>query len=758
MADFRKWLYAFVAIAILAGMSIPASAQTFMQCAPNPNNPLIRAEGYTELAGDLFITCTGGTPTASGSLVPKVTITVFVSTPITSKIVDTGQNPAFNEALLVVDEAGAVGSANPILNCGSATAPYGTTPFTCDTISPAGNGTGVYNGTAGHPNVFQARQVNNSGGQAIQFIGVPIDAPGTVLVNGIAPTRTLRITNVRVNAVALNVTLSQGFSLVTVNATVAFNGTNFGGNQILNVPIATVRPGLVVTSGLFDGDDALAGSASFLQCNASRGVTTNALFLTEGFPSAFKVRNWAQIQTNGVPPTVSGGDWIWNATTATISPVDLNQNVPNALYNTESGLEYPGAACTPQANPVPNPPTGASSGTWPGGPAFSNVNGICLAGSASQGTRFAIQLSNVPVGSNPSVPLILELESGTGDNDTGVVTLVCGNDANGAGGTPGSCANNGAVPGTWLVPSTGLIVYEVAFDNPNALEYLEVPFYVNPTINLNANPPIGGTPQVGVTATAQASFAPFYPASAQGFAPVGAAQPMSSQLSANGAPIPRFRQDFQPTPPLSLYTYSKCACDMLFPWVVADATYTTSLIVANTSLDACAGTPCQAGFQALPQSGNVTFWFFGTTDVTFDSSNGASATPPGPTPANVIGCQTTAAAPAPCAPAANTTPHPVPPGSYVAFIVSPSGAIAGGQTAKNNLGPIVDGATGKVATNFAGYVIAQSEFQYCHGVANLSASGFSNTYVGLILDKAGRGMAGIQLRRTVQQFADELNN
>src|ERR1700681_2413402 len=121
-----------------------------------------------------------------------------------------------------------------------------------------------------------------------------------------------------------------------------------------------------------------------------------------------------------------------------------------------------------------------------------------------------------------------------------------------AGGTPGSCANNGAVAGTWLVPSTGLIVYEVAFDNPNALEFLEVPFYVNPTINLNANPPIGGTPQVGVTATAQASFAPFYPASAQGFATVGAAQPMSSQLSSAGAPIPRFRQDFQPTPPLQL--------------------------------------------------------------------------------------------------------------------------------------------------------------------------------------------------------------
>src|ERR1700681_1606836 len=240
MADLRKGLYAFVAVALLATLRMPANAQTLIQCAPSPNNPLVRAEGYTELAGDIFITCTGGTPTALGSLVPKVTITVFASIPITSKLTNTSQNPAFNEALLIVDEAGAVGSANAILNCGSAAAPYGPTPFTCDTTSPTGTGAGIYDGTAGHPNVFQGRQVNNSGGQAIQFIGVPIDAPGSALINGIPPVRTLRITNVRVNAAALNVSLSQGFSIVTVNATVAFNGTNFGGNQLSNVLIATV--------------------------------------------------------------------------------------------------------------------------------------------------------------------------------------------------------------------------------------------------------------------------------------------------------------------------------------------------------------------------------------------------------------------------------------------------------------------------------------------------------------------------------------
>ncbi len=60
MADFRKWLYAFAGVTLLAGLSVPASAQsTLMQCAGSANNPLIRAEEYTALAGDVFITCHG---------------------------------------------------------------------------------------------------------------------------------------------------------------------------------------------------------------------------------------------------------------------------------------------------------------------------------------------------------------------------------------------------------------------------------------------------------------------------------------------------------------------------------------------------------------------------------------------------------------------------------------------------------------------------------------------------------------------------
>ena len=70
-----------------------------------------------------------------------------------------------------------------------------------------------------------------------------------------------------------------------------------------------------------------------------------------------------------------------------------------------------------------------------------------------------------------------------------------------------------------------------------------------------------------------------------------------------------------------------------------------------------------------------------------------------------------------------------------------------------------------IAGNFTGYVIAQSQFQYCHGVASISAPGLSpQTYLGLVLDKSVRGggsnlsVTGTELPRTNQAFADQLEN
>jgi len=760
MADFRKWLYAFAGVTLLAGLSAPASAQsTLMQCQGSANNPLIRAEEYTALAGDVFINCNGGTPTTAGTSIPKATITIFVTnTAITSKLTQTTDNPAWNEAIMIIDEAGTTTSPNGLLNCGSTDAPFQTTPadLTCNVTSANGDGTGDYTGVPGRPNVFQARQVNGSFGQAIQFIGVPIDPPGPNVVgtgtNGCAagttcvPTRTMRVTNLRVNAVALNVyNLGNSFSLTTINTTVSFNGTNFGGNQIVNVQNGTVRIGLLVTqASAADNADTLTDPATFLQCNATPGFTTNSLRLSEGFPTAFKVRNFAQIIANGIAPGAPGQFYDWNGTTASITDPNINQNVPSALYNTETGINFDPALSVPS----PNPPEGTSSnGVAPTGEAFNGATGIATVGEPSQGTRFAIRVSGVPLGSNPSVPLTVHLETGNplDDIDTGVIVLVCGTDSHGYGGTTSSCTNSTSTPGTSPIAidanGNGIVVYEVAFADPNALEFADVVFYVNPDLNLNANPPVGGTPQVGVTGSANASFAPYYSTATAG---VGAAQKLTSSF-----PIPRFVDNPLPVPPVSLYTYSKCACDMLFPWVVGNTAINTSIVVSNTSLDPCAGSSpvCSAGFTALPQSGKVTFWFFGTADFNFNPATFGSATGAG----TVIGPQTSVS---------------VPPGSYMAFVISPSTAVAGGQTAGNGLKPI--------AGPFAGYVIAQSEFQYCHGIASLSGVGLTpQTYLGLVLDKARPvqtvivnnglttptvGSNTLQLQRTNQTYADELEH
>jgi hypothetical protein len=316
--------------------------------------------------------------------------------------------------------------------------------------------------------------------------------------------------------------------------------------------------------------------------------------------------------------------------------------------------------------------------------------------------------------------------------------MVCGTDSHGQGGSTAACAADG-IGGTSLLSldanGAGMVVYEVAFADPNALEFANVPVFVNPDIDLNANPPVGGTPQVGVTGSANASFAPFYATSVAG---IGAAHTLTSAF-----PIPRFVDNPLPVPPVSLYTYSKCACDMLFPWVVGNSAINTSIVIANTSLDPCGGSTCSAGFTASPQSGKVTFWFFGTADFNFNPSTFGSAT----TADAVVAPQTSTAS--------------VPPGSYMAFVISPSSAVAGGQTAGNGLKPI-EGA-------FAGYVIAQSEFQYCHGIASLSGVGLNpQTYLGLVLDKARAvnvfndansiSNSTGQLQRTTQTFADELEN
>ena len=474
--------------------------------------------------------------------VPKATITVFTSnTTFTSKITDASVtlNDNSNEALLVMDEAGSAapaGITSPILNCGNALAPFGIIPFMCD-ITGTSTGAGVYNGTSGRPNVFQGQQVPASGGTAIQFVGVPFDPQQAGVISG-PNVRVFRITNLRYNAASLGVYGGGGLAPAFLHTIVAFNGPNFGGNQIIQVVNGTVLGGLVVTSS------ANASPANFLQCTASNGNAKNDIILTEGFPNAFKVRNWRQIQDNGIPP--SGGDWSYKGA-PTWTQADVNQNVPNALYNTESGLMFPPGISDPS---ISNPPPGTgASDVSPGGTPFADVagvGGIDKAGTVTQGTRVAVMFSTAPNHSNPSVPNLVNLTDGA--TITGVMALVPGADANGAGGLPTQ------VPGTTAISDLpgGVAVYEVLFSNPNAIETATITVTVAP----------GSSPRIAAL-TATANFAPFYAPGRVANCPTGqvtsdCAVEMTSTSSRHGSgfPVPRFFDVVQG--PLAVYDYSKC--------------------------------------------------------------------------------------------------------------------------------------------------------------------------------------------------------
>ncbi len=111
MADFRKYALAVAGLACMFGVTNKASAQSFngFSCVANASTPFdMRAEGITEQAGDIVLSCTGGTVTpvlnAAGvaNTIPQVNITVSTNTNITSRLIN--GSSTVTEALLLVNE------------------------------------------------------------------------------------------------------------------------------------------------------------------------------------------------------------------------------------------------------------------------------------------------------------------------------------------------------------------------------------------------------------------------------------------------------------------------------------------------------------------------------------------------------------------------------------------------------------------------------------------------------------------------------
>lgn len=279
MAEFRRCLYALAFVALLAGLTVPASAQA-LQCQNTTGvPPTVRAEGYSELMGDLIIDCTGGVPTAPGQLVPQVNIAINLDTYVSSKVTAVvNGNTEFLEALLIIDEPNSPSNPTRVIrNCGAGNDDNTAAgPGVCNILGGGSAGAATtYNGTAGHPNVFQGRSLVLITGQTNQalFLGVPIDPPGTLCpasdpdgdgtANLAVPChRIIRITNIRGDASQTGVAQGNQTSSITAQ-TIA--------NPVSGLPldnpthiVARVQLGLV-TGGLTNNSVA-GGKFDFIQC------------------------------------------------------------------------------------------------------------------------------------------------------------------------------------------------------------------------------------------------------------------------------------------------------------------------------------------------------------------------------------------------------------------------------------------------------------------------------------------------------------
>lgn len=702
------------------------------------------------MVGDVLLACTGGTPTAAGVSVPQITIQIFLSQNVTSKITGvTGSSSTgssvFLEALLIIDEPNSsLNPSVPLLNCGysAALAPDSSLsgPGVCSIISNGAVGA-TYNGTAGHPNVFQGRQAL-SGNNSVVFQGVPFDPPGTV-------TRYLRITNVRANANGAGIAQANQTSVITMG--IASSGNNVLQLSIASQAVATVLKGLNSSTvfantsfaqcvsqakGLLTaspepafGATSTCGSSS---CDVSSSPTNNTftsgyanptIRFSEGFSSSWKVKNVAFTLGGGYGNTINGngiytggtvGQDAYSYTTGastnpTNYPGDLNQNVPGVAYNAESGFVFNATNITPTFNPPLGFVTGnffTNGSQYPFANGAGNGNtGFANVGIATQGTRLAAALANVPNGLSVYVsPVIFLYRQGTtytnGPNTnnglaTGVMVLTnTASDGSGIYNPPsGITATNQPLQPVTVTNGSALVVYEILFTDVYTLEYADVPFVVSYAANLNANAPIG-LPQPSVIATYATGFAPFYSTSA-------------ATLASGSLPVPRFVFTGAAT---NLFGVVKCSCNLLFPYVTQAPGYDTGIAIANTTADP---------YGTTNQFGAVEMWYYGTL------TNGGAA--PGAQCTNV-------ASPGTC------------PGTTT---------VAAGQVLTYTLynGSAQWGLDNRGA-GFTGYMIAQAQFQYCHAFAfigglgggpavNSSTNGLSEGYLALVLDPNTLGRPGL---------------
>jgi len=589
MVAFRRVITAFAVLALFVGLAsaqVGTTGQSQLTCSTNVTvTPALRGEGYTEQTGDITITCTGGAALNPGSVIPLVNFTVFYNTTVTSRLLPTsagGQTVSnASEALMLIDEPGSglpgYGPSLPQVLC--------TTPATGCAAS-VGNVAGTtfntpvdgYPGTGGVTSVTPAKNVYQGvvNGNSVTFFGVPVMPPTTT------GSRVFRITNVRVNAQPLAGGSASGAS--PVQASISISGATS-----LSISNSAPNVGYVSTSLT----TAASGPAGLNQCATQTKTGVTILSYTEGFGTAFKTRVVAQTNTAYAGQINNPG-----------------QNIPGAIYNSESNFVFPAA----------------------------NASGGAQAGLADFGTRLKAVFNNVPAGvrifvstanvNNAAYPIAVPaVVGGSAANQnaasgayigyaqlvsTGSTESIGDGNAGVTGFFPQIAAtdngpNNGNVPIAEVSISngTGSAVWEAVNTNPNTNETFKFAVYVTYVANVAQNSPLPGTTTVNMS-----------------YAPTATSGVASATL-----PVPRFAGDSSAAK--NIFIVNICRTILLYPYITNQAGFDTGLTVANTSQD-----PFTTGSNVTgAQAGSCAFTYYGGTTA-------APTTPPAPTNTGTIAAGT----------------------------------------------------------------------------------------------------------------------
>jgi hypothetical protein len=269
-------------IAVFLAIHGLAAAQTpTLQCFEVPaNNVTMRGSSIAEPIGDQFMFCTG-TPTTAGQAVAAYDITMTLDATVTNRRL-AGD---WADALLLIDSD----TATRPLICGAAEAPE-TSPGVCQVFG-TGDGQGVYDGSQGRPNVFQAQL--GAGGNILVWHGVPLDGG----------THNLRFTNVRV-----------------VTPIVMGGGWNFHAYLTTNpvIPISSPFQLVGVAFPAFGFSTASApeiptcsgANTALLTDPSASGVAQTQLTFGEFIPFGFRRRSAAVFVDNDLsPPPISSSEW-----------------------------------------------------------------------------------------------------------------------------------------------------------------------------------------------------------------------------------------------------------------------------------------------------------------------------------------------------------------------------------------------------------------------------------------------------------------